>query len=342
MRARFRSIRYTPSPELLEDRRLLAEILQPHRHGRPPNPPAGQIAPGFRGEIRAEAAAWQAGAPIRLARTEVAAAVVAGEIVVIGGLLQDGSSSSRVDAYSLGTGSWHRLPDLPVGVNHAAAASDGRRLYVLGGYGGPIGGATLLRSAFVLQRGQWRPLPDLPEARAAAGAAIVRGRIYVVGGVGPQGLATGGLAYSLRSGRWSAVPGPTPREHLAVTAVGGRVYALGGRLAGLDTNQGLLESYAPRARRWRSLPPVPQPRSGTGAAALHGQIVSVGGEALDGTIAGVYTFNVARRRWRQLADLPTPRHGLGVVAANGRIYAIAGGPRPGLFVSDANESLPLR
>src|SRR5262245_20474841 len=93
-RARFRNIRYTPSPELLEDRRLLAEILQPHRHARPPNPPAGQIAPGFRGEIRAEAAAWQAGAPIPLARTEVAAAVVAGEVVVIGGLLWDGSSSS--------------------------------------------------------------------------------------------------------------------------------------------------------------------------------------------------------------------------------------------------------
>src|SRR5262245_48556734 len=61
--ARFRSIRYTP-PELLEDRRLLGEILPPHRHGRPPNPPGGQIAPGFRGEIRAGAAAWQAGAPI--------------------------------------------------------------------------------------------------------------------------------------------------------------------------------------------------------------------------------------------------------------------------------------
>ena len=244
--ARFRGVRYTPCPELLEDRRLLAEILRPHLHELPPDPPAGQAAPGFRGEIRAVATAWQAGAPIPLARTEVAAAVVAGEIVVIGGFLVDGSSSSRVDAYSIAAGTWRRLPDLPVGVNHAAAASDGRRLYVIGGYGGPIGGAALLRSAFVLERGQWQPLPGLPEARAAAGAAIVRGRIYVVGGVGPRGLATGGFAYDLRSGRWSAVPGPTPREHLAVTALGGRVYALGGRLAGLDTNLGLLESYAAR------------------------------------------------------------------------------------------------
>ena len=32
--------------------------------------------------------------------------------------------------------------------------------------------------------------------------------------------------------------GSRPREHLAATALGGRVYAVGGRLAGLDTNLG--------------------------------------------------------------------------------------------------------
>jgi non-specific serine/threonine protein kinase len=55
----------------------------------------------------------------------------------------------------------------------------------------------------------------------------------------------------------------------------------------------------------------------------------------------VYAYEIATRRWRRLPDLPTPRHGLGVVALDGRVYAIAGGPQPGLFVSDANESLRL-
>ena len=40
-------------------------------------------------------------------------------------------------------------------------------------------------------------------------------------------------------------------------------------------------------------------------------------------------------------DVPTPRHGLGVAAAGRRVYVVAGGPRPGLFVSDANEVLML-
>src|SRR5690349_2289897 len=79
--ARLQAVRYTPCPESLEDRRLLAEILRPYPHVRPPYQPAGQAASVFRGAIRAEATAWQVGAAIPLARTEVAAAVVAGEIV---------------------------------------------------------------------------------------------------------------------------------------------------------------------------------------------------------------------------------------------------------------------
>src|SRR5919206_766737 len=43
---------------------------------------------------------WRGGAPIPLARTEVAAARLGSEIVIVGGFLADGSSSKRVDAYS--------------------------------------------------------------------------------------------------------------------------------------------------------------------------------------------------------------------------------------------------
>jgi len=53
----------------------------------------------------------------------------------------------------------------------------------------------------------------------------------------------------------------------------------------------------------------------------------------------VYAYDVVRHRWRRLTDLPTPRHGLGVAALGGVVYVIGGGPQPGLYVSDANESL---
>jgi N-acetylneuraminic acid mutarotase len=286
-------------------------------------------------------AAWQHGAPLPDPRGEVAAAVVGGEIAVVGGFDGSGLDSARVDAYSPARDAWRRLPDLPAPVDHAMAAAAGGRLYVIGGYGRS---RAPRRSAWVFSPDRrWRPLPPLPAARAAGGAAILRGRLYVVGGVGPRGLARTTYVLDLRrsSSRWSALPGPTPRQHLAVTSAGGRLYALAGRTAGFDTNMMLFESLVPRERRWRRLPPVPARRGGTGAAAVGATVVSVGGEAPEGTIGSVYGFDTVRRRWRRLPDLPTPRHGLAVAAAQGRVYAIAGGTTPGLATSGANEFLTV-
>jgi N-acetylneuraminic acid mutarotase len=285
--------------------------------------------------------AWGSAAPVPAPRSEVAATAVHGEIVIVGGLTKEGGPSARVDAYSPLRNRWHRLPDLPLAVHHALAASDGTRLYVVGGYGGVLGAASRLRSAFALEGGTWRSLPRLPEPRAAGGAAVLGGKLYVLGGVAATGLATRAFALDLKRRRWAEVPAPRPREHLAVTAGGGRIYALGGRRRGYDTNLATFERWTPGTRRWQRLPNVPEPRGGTGAAAVAGSIVSVGGEAPSGTIASVYAYDLAGGRWRRLPDLPTPRHGLGVAALGTRIYAVAGGPVPGLSVSGVNEHLQL-
>ena len=196
----------------------------------------------------AHGAGWSSGAPLPLPRSEVAAATLRSEIAIVGGFEADGGSSARIDVYSPARDSWRRLPDLPAGVNHAAAAAAAGRLYVVGGYSGGLVGT--LRRAFVFAQGVWRELPRLPAARAAAGAAIVGGKLYVAGGRGPSGLARRMLVFDIARGRWSTVPGPTPREHLAVTAAGGRVYVAGGRRAGYDTNLGAVRELLAGIGRW--------------------------------------------------------------------------------------------
>jgi N-acetylneuraminic acid mutarotase len=288
-------------------------------------------------------ARWRQDAPLPAPRSEVAAALAGGSIYVVGGFTPEGQASARVDAYSPATNNWRRLPDLPNAAHHPMAAGYRGRLYVVGGY---TGAGQPLSSAHVLVNGRWSPLPSMPEPRAAAGAAFVGGRLYVVGGVvrtGGQRLATQALRYNPATRRWSRVPSPTPREHLGVTALNGRVYAVAGRKFGFDTNLDLFESYRPGARAWRRHAPVPGKRGGTAAGAVGRSIVSIGGEAFTGTIRTVFAYDVVRRRWRRLPDLPSPRHGLGVVGARGRIYAVAGGLQPGLAgVSGANESLAVR
>jgi N-acetylneuraminic acid mutarotase len=285
------------------------------------------------------AGSWQSEPSLPVPRTEVAGAVVRGEVYVVGGYLADGQSSRRVDVYSPAAQRWRRGADLPLAVNHATAAAYRGRLYVIGGYGGD--GRTL-RSTFVLADGSWRAVKPMPVARAAAAAAVASGRIYVVGGVRRSGvLARVAFAFDLRRQRWSTVPGPTPREHLAAASLNGRVYAVGGRLGGIDTNQTRVESLTPDAPSWIRVTPLPESRGGTGAVAAAGRLISVGGEAPQGTIATAFAYAPASRRWDRLPDLPTPRHGLAVVAVGRRVFVIGGGPRPGLFVSGANESLNL-
>ncbi|CAN5326834.1 kelch repeat-containing protein [soil metagenome] len=282
---------------------------------------------------------WEARAPMPLPRTEVVAATVGTEIFVLGGLTGERSASRRVDAYSPARNSWRQLPDLPVGVHHSMAVGASGKLHVLGGY--TVSGMPL-RSAFVLERGRWRALPRMPFSRAAAGAGVAGGKIVVAGGVTTAGrLARNALSFDLQTKRWSSVVGPTAREHLGVTALAGTVYAVGGRTAGLDTNLLHFESYRPGAKRWTRLSPVPDPRGGTGAAALLGHVVSAGGEEPAGTIAEVLAYRVADRRWIPLDDLATPRHGVGMAALGGRVFVIGGGPEPGLTVSSANEALRI-
>jgi N-acetylneuraminic acid mutarotase len=286
--------------------------------------------------------AWRDEPPLPLARGEVAAATVGNEIAVVGGFLGDGTTSARVDAYSPTTGSWRRLPDLPVAVNHAFAAGGLGRLYVAGGYT-PVG---RIRRAWVLDHGRWRALPPLPYGLAAGGAVFLGGKVYLVGGV--AGLPDRSVLVRralvldpMHPDRWRFAPAPTPREHLAVAVGGGRMYALGGRTAGFDTNLRLVESWRPGERAWRREPPLPEPRGGTSAATVGTTIVSVGGESPAGTIATVYGFDIQRRTWQRLPDLPTPRHGLGVAGAAGRVFVIGGGRTPGLAVSDVAESLAV-
>jgi N-acetylneuraminic acid mutarotase len=293
-------------------------------------------------------AKWSRGMPLPVARGEVAAALVGGQIYVVGGFVAGGENSPRVDAYSPAAKSWRQIPDLPLPVDHAMAAGYRGTLYVVGGYGPSRSRLTTL---FAYSGGSWARLTPMPEQRAAGGAVVVNGKLYVVGGTasstiaGPLAasrLATTMLAYDIAARRWSTLRGATPREHLAVTALGGRIYAIGGRKAGADTNLDLVEVYSPQKRRWKRLPRVPGKRGGTGAAATGRWIVSVGGETVSKTIASVYRFDVRRRRWSRLPSLPTPRHGLGVVAFGKRVYVIGGGTSPGLAVSSANEYLTVR
>jgi N-acetylneuraminic acid mutarotase len=271
-------------------------------------------------------------------RTEVVAAVSGEAIVVAGGFAADGSTVATVEMLDVASGGWSDGPDLPLAVDHAGAASWDGIAYVAGGY---TQDRTPSDRAFALTGDAWEELPRMPEGRAAGGLAAVDGRLFMVGGIGPDGLADATLVYDVADGAWSTTAGLlTPREHLGVTSHAGFVYAVGGRVGGLEGNLATAERLDAEEGRWEALDDMPTARGGLGAAATpDGLIVAVGGEANEGTFEEVEALDVADGAWRTLPDLPTPRHGLGVVAIGGEIHVIGGGPEPRLTVSGAVEVL---
>jgi len=307
---------------------LLAGACTRDQDAQPGPPP-----PSASGET-----AWRRLAPALSERTEVAATAVGKVVYVAGGFRADGATVPTVEVYDIARDRWTRGPDLPVAVNHAMAATLGDTAYVMGGY--PAAGG-VSRRAFRLEGGRWTALPDLPEGRAAGTAVALDGRLYVAGGIGPGGLARSMLVFDLPTNRWSTAAGPpTPREHLGGAGFGGRVYTVGGRAAGRG-NFTAAEAYEPATGRWTRLPDLPTRRGGLAAAATgNGFVVAVGGEA-DATFEEAEAFDVRAGTWSSLPPLPTPRHGLGVVAVGTVLYTLAGGPRPGLHVSGAAESIDL-
>ena len=290
--------------------------------------------------LAATALSWTTLTPATLQRTEVGAARVGHYAYVLGGFVAPGRTSAAVERYDLRRDRWARVRRLPFGLNHAAVAAYGGRLYVVGGYRART--AVAQESAALLRydprTDRWTRLRDMPTARGALAVGVVGGRLYAAGGAAAGQARTTLEIYDVATGRWHRGRDmAVAREHLAGVALSGSFYALAGRTgAGHLT---VVERYDPASGRWRRLPDMRKARGGIAAATPAGRIVVAGGEQAAGTIAEVEAYDPARRRWSALADLPTPRHGLGAVAYRGAIYVLEGGPSPGLAFSAAAERL---
>lgn len=284
--------------------------------------------------------AWTALEPSPSARTEVGAASYLDKVWVVGGLAADDAATGDVAVYDPSFDAWEPGPGLPERVHHAAVAVHGDALMVLGGYVGdgfdaPTDAVWRLDPA----TGEWEEGPALPAARAAGAAAADGDRLVYGGGVGPDGLA--GDVWALDGGEWVRLGAlGEPREHLAAASDGaGRVWLLGGRTSGLDTNLAAVDLV--EGESVSTVGELPTARGGI-AGFFHPDAgaCAVGGEAPDATFDAVECVD-ADGEVTVLPSLAEPRHGLGAAVVGEVAYAAMGGPEPGLAVSETLEALLL-
>ena len=284
------------------------------------------------------AAGWREGPEAPFARLEMATATLDGRIWMAGGLEADGAVSDALAIFDPATGEWSDGPPLPAAVHHAALASDGDRLVLIGGYLGAGNAPTEAVHVFDPATGAWEAGPPLPEPRAAGAATYDGSRIVYGGGVGPGGVRN--ELFALADGGWSLVGTLTrAREHLAATTDGsGRAWFMGGRQGGLDLNVGDVDLV--EGSSVRRLPSV-SPRGGVAAFMVPGiGACLTGGEAPSFAFTTVECVD-ASGRITALPEMGQRRHGHGVAVVDGVAYALLGGEVPGLSASSTTELLNL-
>src|SRR5262249_19188796 len=127
-------------------------------------------------------------------------------------------------------------------------------------------------------------------------------------------------------GTWAQkAPMPAMRGEVAATAVGDKLFALGGGVAGKAVPRN--EEYDPATDRWRERAPLPQPRDHLGVAVHNGKIYTFGGftsSVHQGAGDVVFEYDPASDRWRTLAPMKAPRAAVGVAVLVGKIHVIGG------------------
>jgi N-acetylneuraminic acid mutarotase len=227
---------------------------------------------------------------------------------------------------------------MPTPRTEVTAATDGRRIYVVGGFTTEATVATV--EVYDVATHEWAAGPALPVAVNHPFSASADGTVYVFGGFTVQ-RAPSKRAFVLRGDRWEEIaPIPEGRGAAGAGFLDGRIYVAGG-VAPDGLGRDLLV-YEIAADRWRRAPGPPTPRQHLGVAAAGGRLYVVGGRTAgaDTNLNAAEAFGPAAETWTVLPDLPTPRGGLAAAAtANGFVVA-AGGEADSTF--DEAEAYDVR
>jgi N-acetylneuraminic acid mutarotase len=142
-------------------------------------------------------------------------------------------------------------------------------------------------------------------------------------------------------GTWTSLaPLPTPRQEVAVAALRGHVWVIGGFGAAAEPTA-TVESYDPATNAWTAQTPLPDAVHHAAAVTVGDRLFVLGGYTGGRVrwepVGDVWEWSEARGRWEARASMPTPRGALAVAVLNGRIHALGGAQRDPLNVHEVYD-----
>ena len=181
------------------------------------------------------------------------------------------------------------------------------------------------------QPGRWEPRAALPAPRSEmAWACSLNNRMHLIGGYGQARVdRPWHQVYRPAADRWmNAAPLPRGANHVAVAALGGRVYALGGFLEQNRTPDDNAFVYDPGEDRWQAIRRLPRERGAAAAVVLNDRIHLIGGASSPSveraSVGWHEVYDPTLDSWETRKPLPGARDHVGAVAWQGRIHVIGG------------------
>src|SRR5437773_9102807 len=117
-------------------------------------------------------------------------------------------------------------------------------------------------------------------------------------------------------GEWIAkAPALLNRTEVAVAAVRGKIYVVGGFQQGLSFITPAVEEYDPATDTWRQRAPLPTALHHAGIGVVNDRLYVIGGFELSlfsiwSPVTSVYEFDPGTDRWTARKPMPTPRRAL--------------------------------
>jgi N-acetylneuraminic acid mutarotase len=305
-------------------------------------------------EAHAQAAGkWVALAPFPEPGEEVQGAAAHGKLYVFQGIKPVWRPMGLVFEYDPATNSWTKKKPMPRPSHHTAVTEMNGKIYLFGGFVLPESGPPSwvpIENAWEYDPAtdSWRALAPMPTKRGAAAAAAAGGKIYVIGGAAPfPGDTNPGIhparphrslgtveEYDPATNSWrERGPMPTPRNHVAIGAVKGKIYVIGGRLGaafitGMPGTTDLVQEYNPATDSWATKAPIPTARSAVAFGVIQDKIYVAGGEIQTyeylAAFRALEAYDPATNTWERLPRMPVPRHGLAGAAIGNRLHLVSG------------------
>lgn len=282
---------------------------------------------------------WSEAAPCPVPRFEAMAAVVGGEVWIMGGFLSSALDvSTRIDIYDPKRDAWRLGPELPGAQTHAGVANVGDDVVLAGGFLGNVLDRVTTADVWRWRAGDasFSAGPALPAPRAGVAMALVGTEIHVAGGLAEDGETDSGahVVWDLAGpSAWTrAAPLANARNHGGGAAAGGLFYAVAGR-HGWDEIRGddpALDAFEPKTGVWQTRAPMPLERSEIGAATLvlpDGRLLVIGG-SVPGKLpsADVLVYDPKSDAWSASSPLPEPRKGAAAALVGSKVVVTTGSP----------------